>query len=223
MEKRGLTIGTYDTAAQGWTLTSWELSAPQYVSNMVDVPGRIDGPLDLSTAVTGGEPRYQSRTLTATFERSDGTRMEREAAINTMVNWLDGWRQNIVLPDDDLHYVTGRVSVERLYNDPAHASVSVQAVCEPWKYSNLETVVRLTGAADAQTATFVNSGRRTVVPLLVVTGTGSLSLQFGTASWSLGAGTYQLPDIMLTQGSHTFTYSGEGMTMTATYREAVLQ
>lgn len=222
MVKRGTIIGTYDTAAQGWTMTSWELSPPEYESNLVEVPGRIDGPLDLTAALTSGEPRYKARTLTATFERSDGTRLEREAAINTMVNWLDGWRQDIVPPDDAEHYITGRVSVQREYNDPAHAAVTVTAVCDPWKYSKMETVANLTATADAQTATFVNNGRRTVVPVLVVTGTSSLSLQFGTATWALGAGTYQLPDVLLTQGSHELTYSGEGMTLKATYREAVL-
>ena len=222
MVKRGITIGTYDTAAQGWTLASWELSAPEHVSNMVEVPGRIDGPLDLSAAVTGGEPRYNARTFTATLERSDGSRLSREDAINTMVNWLDGWRQDIILPDDALRYITGRVSVSRVYNDPAHASVAVTATVDPWRYANAETIVSLTGAADAQTATLVNSGRRTVVPVLVVAGEGSLSLKYGEATWSLGAGTYQLPDIVLTQGSHEITYSGAGMTLTATYREAVL-
>lgn len=222
MVKRGITIGTYDTAAQGWTMTAWQISAPEYVSNMVEVPGRIDGPVDLSTALTDGEPRYKSRTLTATFERSDGTRLSREDAINTMVNWLDGWRQDIILPDDALRYTTGRVSVAKNYNDMAHASVTVTATIDPWRYANTETVVSLTGTADAQTATFVNAGRRTVVPLLVVAGEGTLNLTYGTASWALGAGTYQLPDILLTQGNHEITYSGEGMTLTATYREAVL-
>lgn len=222
MAKRGVIIGTYDTAAQGWTMTSWAFSPPEYVSNLVQIPGRIDGPLDLSAAVTGGEPRYPARTFTATFERSDGTRLEREAAIQTMVNWLDGWRQDIILPDDAEHYITGRVSVAKEYNDPAHAAVTVTAVCDPWRYSRTETVVNLTGTADTQTATFVNNGRRTAVPVLVVTGTGTLSLQFGTATWALGAGTYQLPDILLTQGGHELIYSGAGMTLTATYREAVL-
>lgn len=222
MEKRGLIIGTYNTAVRGWTLTSWEFSAPVYVSNIVDVPGRIDGPLDLSTAITDGEPRYQQRTLTATLECSNGTRLEREAEISAMINHLDGWRRDIILPDDSLHYITGRVSVERVYNDPAHASVTVTATCDPWRYSEAETVVTLSGAADAQTVTFVNAGRRTVVPLLVVTGAGSLSLQFGTATWSLSAGSYQLPDVLLTQGEHVLTYSGTGMSMTVTYREGIL-
>ena len=219
---RGITIGTYDTAAQGWTLTGWSFSAPQFVSNMVEVPGRIDGPLDLSAAVTGGEPRYQGRTFAATLERSDGDRLSREAAINTMVNWLDGWRQDIILPDDATHYITGRVSVAREYNDPAHAAVTVTATCDPWRYANEETVVNLAATATAQTHEFVNNGRRTAVPVLVVSGDGSLNLQFGAASWALGAGIYQLPDLTLTQGSHEIAYSGAGMSLTATYREAVL-
>ena len=104
MARRKLVIGTYDTDLNGpWTLASWELSRAEYRSEMVTVPGR-DGDLDLSTALTDGAPRYGSRTLTATLERSDGTRLEREAAINTMINWLDGWRVDIRLPDDDLHY-----------------------------------------------------------------------------------------------------------------------
>lgn len=222
MVKRGTTIGTYDTAAQGWTMTSWRLSDPERVSNMVEVHGRIDGPLDLSAALTGGEPRYRDRTLTATFERSDGTRLSREDAMNTMANWLDGWQQNIIPPDDAQHYITGRVSVAKNYNDMAHASVTVTATCAPWRYNSTETIVNLLATDEAQTATFVNAGRRTVVPLLVVAGEGTLNLQYGKASWSLGPGTYQLPDILLTQGSHEITYSGAGMTLTATYREAVL-
>lgn len=224
MEKRKIIIGTYDTAAQGWTLASWSFSGPAHLENLVDVPGRMKGPLDLSTTLTDGEPRYGSRTLTAVLECSDGTRLEREALINTMVNWLDGWRMNIVLPDDALHYVVGRVRVTRQYNDLAHAAVQVTATCEPWRYNNDETVVTLTAAEEAQTATLVNSGRMSVVPLLVIADTGddgAVLIQFGGSSWRLGAGSYALPDIYLTQGSHEMTYSGTG-TLTLTYREAVL-
>lgn len=222
MEKRKIIFGSYDTADDGrWTLTGWSLSEPVYKSNFVTVPGR-DGDLDLSTALTDGAPRYSNRTLTATFECSEGTRLEREDTINTMVNWLDGWRMDIVLPDDDDHYITGRVHVKREYNDQAHAKVTVTAACDPWRYSDRETVVKLTATETAQTATLVNSGRKTVVPLLVIEGEGaSVKLAYGAASWTLGAGSYQLPDLVLDQGSATLTYSGTGA-LTFTYREAVL-
>ena len=219
MEKRKIVFGSYNTAAQGWTLTSWSLGDPQYKSNMVDVPGG-DGEIDLSTVLTDGEPRYAGRPLTATFESSNGTRLEREAAINTMRNWLDGWSVNIELPDDPAHYITGRLHVAKLYSDMAHASVQVTATCQPWRYAIDETRVVLTAGEEEQTATLINQGRRSVVPLIEIQG-GPVTLKFGTASWALGAGTYALPDITLKQGEAQLVYSGTG-TVTLTYREAVL-
>lgn len=221
MEKRKIIFGTYNTAEQGWTLTGWTFDAAEYQSNLVEVPGR-NGPLDLSTALTDGEPRYGSRTLVATLERSDGTRLDREAAINTMVNWLDGWRMDIQLPDDGGHYITGRVHVAKEYNDPAHAAVTVTAVCDPWRFANYETVIRLAAAEAAQTARLPNSGRRSVVPVLQITGdSAAVNLVYGGSSWALSAGTYQLPDIVLAQGGIEITYSGTGE-LSFTYREAVL-
>jgi hypothetical protein len=223
MQKRKFIFGTYDTAAHGWTLASWTLSGAQHESNLVKVPGR-SGSRDLSTVLTDGEPVYGDRTLTVTLETSEGTRLEREAVIQTMTNWLDGWNVDILMPDDQLHYVKGRLHVERLYNDNAHASVEVSAVCEPWRYNLLETVATLTATPEEQTADLINNGRLTVVPLLRITtaqDTDQVRLVFGSASWALGAGTYKLPDIVLKQGAHPLTYSGAG-TVQIEYREAIL-
>ena len=223
MAKRKMIFGSYDTDINGlWTLTEWELEPAQPVINMVDVPGRVSGPLDMSTVLTDGEPRFGSRTLVATFESSEGDRLARKARVDTMVNWLTGWRMNIVLPDDPSRYLVGRITVEPLYNDLAHASVQVTAVCEPWLYNSAETVVELTAATDEQTETLANPGRKTVVPLLEITGEGaSVLIKFGAYSWALGPGTYQLPDLVLPQGDHLLTYSGTG-SVKLTYREAVL-
>ena len=217
---RSMTFGSYFTYATGlWTLTGWELSAATYKPNLVEIPGSSE-PLDLSTALTDGEPTYSSRTLEATFESSEGTRLAREARISQMVNALDGYRMNIILPDDPDHYITGRVSVQRLYNDEAHASVKVTAVCDPWKYSKDETVVMLQATTEEQTAVLINLGRRGVVPLLEII-EGEVLLVYGAASWALGVGTYELPDIYLKYGEHAVTYSGTG-TFKFTYREAIL-
>ena len=219
MEKRGITLGSYDTAARGWTLTGWALSAAQRKENLVDKPGG-HGFWDLSTVLTDGEPVYEARTLTATLECSEGDRLSREAEIDTMVNWLDGWTMDIVLPDRPLQYITGAVHVERVYNDLAHASVALTATCSPWRYKSVETVVNLVAAAEAQNAEIVNTGRLSVVPTLEIAG-GTVGLIFGASSWSLAPGSYQLPDLRLTQGAHRLTYSGSG-TIKITFREAVL-
>lgn len=224
MQKRKIIIGTYDTAIDGlWTLTAWSFSKAVANESYADVPGH-DGPLDLSTALTDGEPYYGSRTFEAIFESSEGSRLEREERINRMINKLDGWRFDIILPDDPLHYINGRVQVERLYNDLAHASVRVSATCEPWRYNNSETVVGLTAKAEEQSAVLINNGRRSVVPHITVTG-GTVNLIYGIEgqelTWAISPGDYLIADIYLKNGAAPIRYSGNGQII-FTYREAVL-
>lgn len=222
MQKRKIIIGDYDTAANGWTLTKWKLSNAEQKTNYRDKPSG-DGAWDLSTALTDGIPKYNDRELTATLECSENNRLEREAMIRNMVNLLDGFRWKIRLPDDDLHYVMGRVHVAREYNDPAHASVTVHAVCEPWKYANAETLVSLIASGSRQVAQLTNKGRQVVVPTLTVTGaSASVLLEYGASSITLSAGTYQWPALILAPGRHELTLSGTGSVLVS-YREAVLE
>lgn len=222
MKKRGIILGTYDTANHGWTLQAgWRLTPAEQKTNYIEKPSG-DGSWDLSTALTDDIPRYKTRTLTATFECSDGSRLEREAKISEMVNLLDGMKETIWLPDDSFHYIIGRIHVAEEYNDLAHAAVTLTAVCEPWKYSSAETVVGLTATTTKQTASLVNGGRRATVPTVKVTGgNASVLLEYGTASIALSAGTYKWPDLMLKPGTHEVIYSGTG-SIVITYREAVL-
>lgn len=218
MDKRAIKIGNYDTGVNLWTLEAWELSAPQYEANLVTIPGGV--PLDLAMVLTGGWPYYGARTLTAQLTSSEGTRLEREARISAMVNQLDGLRLDIILPDDADHYLQGRVSVARDYNDPAHAGVTVTSTCDPWRYANEDTVIQLTATTEEQSATLTNGGRLPVVPTITVAG-GSVTLAYDAASWSLSTGTYALPELHLTPGEHTISYSGSG-TLTLSWREAIL-
>jgi hypothetical protein len=221
LTKRKITFGSYDTAANGWTLTGWKLGKAEQKTHYEEKQGG-DGSWDLSTAMTDGIPRYKDRPLTVTLECSEGDRMSRKAEIDRMINLLDGMREDIKLPDDDTHYINGRLHVAEEYNDLAHAAVTVTAECKPWKFSSTEKKVTRTASATAQTVTLTNSGRRAVVPVLKVEGeSASVLLSYGGASVSLTAGTHQWPDLLLTPGSHTLTYSGSG-SLTITYREAVL-
>ena len=220
MEKRKILFGDYDTAHHGWTLTGWELAAAEQKTKYIDRPNG-DGAWDLSTSLSDGQMRYKNRAFTATFECSEGTRLEREEIIRKMINGLDGMQLEIRLPDDDYHYVVGRLHVVRGYNNLAHAAVTVTATCEPWKYANAETVVTVTATTQKQRVTLYNSGRRAVCPIIKVTGS-SVLLEYGTESMAMSDGAYQWPSILLTPGSHTLVYSGAG-TVTFTYREAVLE
>lgn len=224
MIKRTIQLGDYDTAVHGlWTLAAWAFPEPPVVESLVDIPGRYKGPLDLSTALTDGVPTYGARSLSITLESSEGDRLAREERIAAMVNQLHGQRVAFVLPDRPRHYGTGRLSIETLYNDMAHASVQVTGVCEPWLYAKDEAVVPLQATAAAKTINVRNAGTMPVLPLVTITGAGaSFLLQYGANSWTLGPGVYELPALLLTAGDHVMTYSGSG-TAEIRYREAVLK
>lgn len=223
--KRTVILGGYNTAVDGlWTLTSLDFPEPAPVENLQDVPGRVLGPLDLSTTLTEGEPRYGARTLSVTLESSEGTRDDRAAIITSMVNRLHGRRVQIVLPDYPGRYVVGRVALRLVYNDLAHASMEVTATCEPWIYAMEQTQVVLQAAEEKKTAAIRNPGALPVVPVLEVTAAEgqSILLEYGTSSKSMSAGVYQWPTLWLTPGEHEVTYSGAG-TLAIKYREGVLR
>ena len=224
MTERKIQIGTYDTATNGWTLNAFSLGRAQAVESYAKVPGR-SGHLDLSTVLTDGEPYYDNRTFTARLESSEGTRLEREERINDMINKLDGYRLDIILPDDPTHYITGRVSVTKEFNDLAHAAVTVKANCDPWRYAVSETVVSITGANPTyeMPVELVNEGRMSVIPTIKVSGQGVITLSREGWSRVLMSGTYILPDLYLQTGSMQLKYTGSsGVKLTFTYREAVL-
>lgn len=228
MQKRTILFGDYNTAEHGWTVTSIALSDPEQKTNYVEKLGG-DGSWDLSTAQTGGIPRYRNRTLLVTMECSEGTRDQREALLNEMVNTLDGLEWKIVLPDRPDHYLLGRIHIAVTYSNLAHAMVTITGTVEPWFYQARETVVELDApiTASTETATFYlwNHGRKVVIPTLTVEGYASLS--FGGASISLTTGVYKWPALQLVPGENILRYlgsvNGANETLTLTYREAVLR
>lgn len=219
MIKRAVKFGDYDTATHGWTLTGWQLSPAEQKTNYVEKVGG-DGSWDLSTAMTDGIPRYKDRTLTATFELSDGDRASRERVIKEFVNTLHGRRVDIHLPDDPYDHLNGRLSVNREYNDLAHAAVTVTAVCDPWKYLNHEITATVQGTSAGQEAELWNEGGRHIAPTLIVT--GDVTIIFGAASKAFSAGTYKWGDLLLAPGINELTVKGSGSVIFK-YREAVLE
>lgn len=220
LTKRTIKLGGYDTAAHGWTLASLEFPEPPPVTNFVDVPGRIKGPLDLSRALTDW-PTYGSRDLFVSLEISTGDRDSREEIIAELINQTHGQRKEFVIPDRPNHYGVGLLTVTKLYNDHAHGAVEITGICEPWLYSELETVRELRATSTAQIAELVNLGAMPVTPVLTVTDL-SVMLTYNGASLSMAEGTYEWPHLFLTPGEHEVTYVGDG-TLRISYREAVLR
>lgn len=219
MQKRKIIFNTYDTAVDGlWTLAAWGLGDAELEELLVDIPGRIDGPIDASEALTG-DVQYRPRSLEVLLESSEGTRLERKARIDYLVNSLHGKRVQIWLPDDAEHYVVGRLKVKPQYNDLAHAAVQVTATCEPWRYANEETVVAVELNDSNVHNVTLGGTRRKTYPTATVT--GAVTIAYEGKRLTLSAGTYLLTDIPLGDTAREVTASGSG-SVVFTYRKAVL-
>lgn len=225
MEKRTLILGSYNTAGYGWTLAACKISKAQQMQTFIHVPGR-HAPLDLSTALTDGQPYYDTAGLEATLECSIGDRPERQRLLHTLVNYLDGKSLPIVHPDHPGHYLMGRIQAFPLYSDLAHCALQISAICDPWLYASQETGVSLIAEDVEKTALLALTGRMAVTPTITVD--GEINLVYGSNSWALSTGEHILPDLHLTPGEypgepglHEITYSGTG-TVSIKWREAVL-
>lgn len=226
MSKRQLILGTYKTAEDGlWTLASCKIKKASQVQNFVSVPGRF-APLNLSTALTDGEPYYGNATLEAVLESSEGTRDERQGVIAGLTQILDGREIRIVHPDWPDHYLIGTVQVTKEYNDPAHARVKLTAICEPWFYGVQEFEEQFLLSDEPEQIMLFNTGQLGVHPKVGVEDELNISTLDGTKSVTLSAGTHYIPWLYLpglrnTDALKRFNISGSG-TVTFTYREAVL-
>lgn len=217
MELRGVKFGDLNTAELNLILNEKAIKPPTPKTYYVSVDGR-DGDVDMSEALNG-EIKYNNTEASFKFLMTKGTPIERVDLMEDIVQRLHGQKLKIVLPDDSEHYLMGRVSIIETKATAALTEFKVSANCEPWKYSNVETVITKTATAAGINVTCTNNGRKTVIPELTVK--GSVVVEFGNVKTSLSDGTFKILGIKFETGSHTLKISGTG-TITIKYREALL-
>lgn len=215
---RGIKLNDIHTA-NDWELilNSKKIDPPTPKIVKVSIDGRT-GDLDLSEALTG-DIEYENRELTCTFLLCEGTHDERERRLTEIINTVHGRTKKIVLPDDPFYYFLGRCAISDVTNTRAYASFVLTADCEAFKYALTEVNRVITATSTVTDVILTNTGRRTLIPTVTVTGT--VNLVIGSTSVSLSAGSYQLTALQLKTGSNAVSISGSG-TVTFTYREAVL-
>lgn len=205
------------------TLTDWDLiltakdvTPPEPKIYNVDIDG-MDGTLDLSEALSG-HVVYKDRTVSAKFWTDHGTRADRNNLLRRIRQSIHGKKVRIVEPDDPDHYFFGRVRIKDEVNNLAYAEISIECVCEPYRY-NLTDSVRNVVVKEGQAINlvFTNNGHKIVTPEIKVT--GSIELTFNGSKTSLVAGTYKITDLRLLPGSNVVGISGSG-SATFTYKEA---
>ena len=202
----------------GFLLTKKVTPPPEPKTNYVDLGG-VDGTIDLSEALAG-LPVYKNRTISATLHGGYGDRSYRGGIIGRMINEIHGRYVRIYEPDCPGHYFLGRVRFTSVQNSLAFAEIGLEAVCDPWRYSDDESEITLT-VENAETKEFViyNSGAKTVCPSLTVT--GDISFTYDGVTSDATTGEYRIAPSKLRPGDNMITVSGDG-TLTLKYREAIL-
>ena len=199
-------------------LTSKDVASPEPKTNYIELDG-MDGTLDLSEALTG-TISYTDRTVSATFWTDHGTREERSILLSRIRQALHGKKVKIIEPDDPEHYLFGRVKIKEEANNHVYATFTLEAVCEPWRYT-LTDIVRTISVTEDQTVDVVinNDGVKTIVPTVTVS--GSVSITYGGVTTSLEDGTYTISNLRLYQGANVIRVTGTG-SVTFTYKEGAI-
>ncbi len=198
------------------TLTAQDVTPAEPKTNYIELDG-ANGSLDLTEALTG-EVAYSDRTVTASFWTSEGTFQERLRVLQNIVNALHGKKVPIIPPDDPEHYFMGRVRVKSQAWDQVHAELTIEAICEPWRYAIHETERRVEVSGDADVVIH-NNGMKTLCPVINVTGT--MGITYNGVTSQLTTGSYKITDLRLTQGVNVVGVSGGG-SVSFVYREATL-
>lgn len=197
------------------------VAPPDVVTNYVDVPG-LDGQLDLSEVLTG-RVGYQTRDFSAEFLVIDA-RNRWDTLYSEILDTLHGQRVKIILDEDPGYYYMGRVTVNTLKSDRKTATISIKAVCDPYKLEiagslddwlwdtlNFETgIIRDYKAltVDGTLTLMIPGTRRPCIPTITVS--AAMTATFGGKEYALIAGSNRISGITITQGDNVLTFTGSG-------------
>lgn len=186
-------------------------------TSYVQVPG-ADGSIDLTEAL--GTVSYDDRELVWTFALYPGDDwVERRRKVSNAIN---GIACRITPDGEDGWYYDGRVVVDEYATDKMLRTITVKAICRPWRYKMAPTTVSRSDLGTAYKQLSLPNERRPVIPTITVA--QDTTLLWGSSTINISAGDHILPAIRLAAGSNTLkakVASGTG-SITVTYQEASL-
>lgn len=110
------------------------LPTPEPVTNLVDIPGRTKGPIDLST-VAFGKITYQRISGTWNFYRDVDSQTTRMELYETLRKWLHGRQTTVTFEEDPTHYFKGRFLVGQPTSNSYPIRISIGFSLEPVRYN----------------------------------------------------------------------------------------
>jgi hypothetical protein len=204
---KGIRFGLYHSYDDfGLILSKTEMGAPQVKAQKIDIPG-ADGTLDLTDFF--GEPKYED--VTHRFDFSTGIPQAEFITLCTRIkNAIHGKKMRVVIDDDPLFFWNGRCYVSSFTNEKGIGTISIECDCAPWKYKRDHTTVAHV-VSGTQEIILTNARKRAVPEVQVFTeGGGSITVDFRGNTWTLGKGSYTLPELELAEGANPVTVTGTG-------------
>ena len=201
----------------GWIRESIDFPIPKAQTETLVVPGR-NTPIRFNEAL--GRIAYEPRAFTIVLTML-GTRQAFNEKVRIMGNRYQGRLLRVVCSEEPSLYVLGTLDLSPEY-DPLTGKGSITIECDDadsYRYHTQETVVSITGSDEA----VLNNDYMPVVPVVITTEETRLVWSVGTDTFNktLSAGTWEIPELELSQGENTITVTGEGET-TFRYREGCL-
>lgn len=212
----GLKIGNFHSFDDfKLKMLSFEVSDPEVQEQLQEVPGR-NGVLDLSESLTG-EPTYKNRAIVAEFDMEEADPETAKQKLKDIRNCIHGKYLKIIDDTEPEYYYEGRVKVSCKRKNYLFYLVTVTVDAQPYKLKHEKTTV--IAKIDGEAVVVCQNERRSYVPTII--SDAEMNLVFNDSSYSIGAGTYILPDMKFIQGDNIITCTGTG-TITFTYREGAL-
>ncbi len=204
----------------GLALSSVKITPPKPKTYRISVAA-ADGDIDVTEALTGGDVKYERRTITLEFAMLGESR-DIHNKYSEVMNAIHGKEfAEIVFDDDANYYHTGRVSATALSNEPLKGVMTVQCIVDPYKYDfgddwlwdpfSFETgianeVNNLTVNGTLE-VTYIGQ-RKKYIP--VITATSAMTVIFEGKSYNLVAGNNKIFDIRFHEGINLLTFNGNG-------------
>ena len=212
-----VTINGVSMRSLGWLRETVDFPAPQSQSSTIVVPGR-NSPIRFTEAL--GRVSYQPRSFALTFSRL-GTRVEYNQLVREVINRFSGQLVRVICSEEPGLYALGTVEAAPSYA-PLTGKGTLVLSCtdaDAYFYHTQETVVTVTGSGTV----LLPNDYMPVVPMVVTTAETTLRWTAGGESLhkTLSVGTWEIPELELTQGGNSISITAEGTT-TFTYREGRL-
>jgi len=176
----------------------FDMEPPELIETWVSVPGRIDGPIDMTESLAG-YPTFGTRTMNIHFIAKAKGREAGEKLLSAAQGMLHGKRGTIQLGWDPGYTYEGRVTVGTLVRNRDVAGFTMTAKCEPYKFKRHVTVSRnVAGGMWLE----LESGDAPVCPIWTASSKVELHQDGSPIYYELGKGVYRLPDIVLRKGTN---------------------